>query len=476
MQNGRYMKQFLEILILEDNPTDVEMLLRVLEKAKFQFHSRYAMTKAEYLAMLDERIPDLILSDNSMLGFDASEALEIYHQRNLSVPFILVTGTVSEEFAAGIIKQGADDYFLKDRLTRLPSAIENALAKRKANQKNIETIEKLRDSEKNLSSIFENTSEGFILTDHNFIIKAFNENAGQFSIYFAQAGLLVGQDLFAFILPSRIGVLRGLMERVISGERFEFDRFFEKENVPSIWLHITLRPVYAKSSISGVCVTAKNITDRKNAEMALIESQKRISREIIKAQENEKNYLGQELHDNVNQILAGVKIYLDKVQKDHPECAGSLDYPLHLIDISMQEIRKLCKGLVTSVSNIKLEELIRLLLYSLKKNLELQTEFDFEISREINEELSLNLYRITQELLNNIVKYSKANKVRISLKNQRGFIHLSVEDNGVGFDIHQKRNGIGISNMMNRVATFGGKFDIVSSPGNGCLINIHIPV
>jgi PAS domain-containing protein len=86
----------------------------------------------------------------------------------------MVTGAVSEEFAASIIKFGANDYILKDRLNRLPVAIDTALKQKKAENEKRETEKRIMQSEANLRTIFENTSEGFLLMDSNGIVKAFN--------------------------------------------------------------------------------------------------------------------------------------------------------------------------------------------------------------------------------------------------------------------------------------------------------------
>ena len=126
------MERPLKILLLEDSSIDAEIIKRLLLKEKLRCELRLVMDKKEFIKALAEFSPEVILSDNSMPQFSAAEALKITRQKFLHVPFILVTGTVSEEYAANIIKEGADDYILKDRLTRLPAAIAAARAQRRA--------------------------------------------------------------------------------------------------------------------------------------------------------------------------------------------------------------------------------------------------------------------------------------------------------------------------------------------------------
>ena len=121
----------LKILIVEDVPFDAEMIERELRKADFQFVSHRVETREEYLKALEEFIPDLILSDHSLPQFDSMSALEIVKEKCPEVPFVLITGSVSEEFAVECMKAGVDDYILKSSLVRLPTAIKSIFSKRK---------------------------------------------------------------------------------------------------------------------------------------------------------------------------------------------------------------------------------------------------------------------------------------------------------------------------------------------------------
>ena len=120
----------LSIVFIEDTYTDVELIQRHLRKSGLLFNSKVVETREAFIKTLDNIIPDVILSDHSLPQFNSIEALEIVKDRGLKVPFILVTGSVSEEFAVACIKAGADDYILKDRLTRLAASIQTILSKK----------------------------------------------------------------------------------------------------------------------------------------------------------------------------------------------------------------------------------------------------------------------------------------------------------------------------------------------------------
>lgn len=121
----------LRILYIEDNPDDVELVKGALKKAGLHFEMQTVGSQKDFIAALHEFSPDIILSDHSLPGFNSLEAYRITSEQRPETPFILLTGTVSEEFAVDCLLSGIDDYILKNNLIRLPSSIDRILAKRK---------------------------------------------------------------------------------------------------------------------------------------------------------------------------------------------------------------------------------------------------------------------------------------------------------------------------------------------------------
>lgn len=124
------MEKQLKIMLLEDREEDAELIERCLRRADLMFETLRVDTREEFIEGLEAFKPDVILSDHSLPQFNSIEALKIYKKVNPKLPFILVTGTVSEEFAVNCLKEGADDYILKSNLVRLPNAIKNAIQNR----------------------------------------------------------------------------------------------------------------------------------------------------------------------------------------------------------------------------------------------------------------------------------------------------------------------------------------------------------
>jgi diguanylate cyclase (GGDEF)-like protein/PAS domain S-box-containing protein len=120
----------LRTLILEDNPADAELMRRALEAGGIVASASRVEMEAEYRSALDA-LPDVILADCSVPRFGAAAALEALHERGLDIPFIVVSGSIGEERAAGLMRLGAYDYVPKDRMERLPAAVKKAVSEAK---------------------------------------------------------------------------------------------------------------------------------------------------------------------------------------------------------------------------------------------------------------------------------------------------------------------------------------------------------
>lgn len=154
-------------MIIEDVEEDVELVRRELIKENLSFTLYPVDERDEYLSGLVDIKPNVILSDHSLPQFNSVEALEISQRIGLNIPFILVTGTVSEEFAVTCLKNGADNYVLKGNLSRLPSAITNAL-QQKAAEKNRKLAERtLHKQNKMLVKVNQELDRFVYSTSHN---------------------------------------------------------------------------------------------------------------------------------------------------------------------------------------------------------------------------------------------------------------------------------------------------------------------
>jgi len=162
------MKTKLKILHLEDIPADAELVERELKKGKIQFESLVVDSKSAFENALREFVPDIVLADHSLPSFNSLEAIGIMKQKGIKIPIILVTATVSDEYALEVMKAGADDYILKDRLHRLPHTIMNVMEKNSAEQQ-------LKESETFNKGVLSSLSSHITVIDQNGTLITVNQ-------------------------------------------------------------------------------------------------------------------------------------------------------------------------------------------------------------------------------------------------------------------------------------------------------------
>ncbi len=172
--------------MLEDSTDDAVYIQKTLQRSNLQFEALVVSSKTDFIAGLQTFSPDLIISDHQLPQFTSTEALRICKENSPLLPFILVSGAASEEFAASIIKAGADDYLLKNNLKRLPTAIAQAMEKRNT----LETLQRSKEdkklAERNLQAAherllfhLENTPLGYIEWDNKLTITSWSTRAEQ---------------------------------------------------------------------------------------------------------------------------------------------------------------------------------------------------------------------------------------------------------------------------------------------------------
>jgi two-component system sensor histidine kinase UhpB len=343
------------------------------------------------------------------------------------------------------------------------------------------STEELMKSEANLKTIFETTDDGYALLDINFNIVSYNQRGFDFVINELGATPGPSNNLIDYIPEARRAFLLNMKEEVINGKNVNYEISSQQPDNSYKWFYIRMFSIRnSENEILGLMIAASNITGMKLMEQEMVsqkvQEQKKIIRAVLKAEERERNKIGQELHDNVNQILAGTKLYLGMAEKDEMVKKDLIKSSVELIDSAIQEIRLLSKNQVTPLKAVNLEELIYSLVDKLHESSSLKTTVAFTVDSEtIEDDLKLNIYRIVQEQINNVLKHAQASNIYISIKEDHEFLYVSVEDDGTGFDTAKKRNGIGVSNMINRVESFNGEFEMESSPGKGCKLKVKIP-
>ena len=261
----------LRVLILEDVPMDAELVEYELERARIPFQSRCVDSRDAFLEALDQFQPDLILSDYTLPRFDGMAALGLARERAPSVPFLIVTGSVNEETAVGCMKAGATDYLLKSNLARIGPAIEAALARVQSRSEKARAEEALRRSEANLRAIFNTSLQAFVLVDRDGTIQALNPTAEEWSERITGRRLREGDRIHSFIPDAA-----DAFHRALAGEAHGAERRLREQGGAERWYETTHAPVVdERGAVIGVCLNARDVSERKQAEQALRDSEAR---------------------------------------------------------------------------------------------------------------------------------------------------------------------------------------------------------
>lgn len=234
-------------------------------------------------------------------------------------------------------------------------------------------------------------------------------------------------------------------------------------------------------------ITQKDLLKTSEEKYALLRQEDNVrSASLIEGQEEERKRLARELHDGIGQMLTGLKLDSEQLKTlpfINEKQRKSFEEHQKLIDETIEATRTVSFNLMPSVlTDFGLPSAIRLLVERTAKGAGFQSSFnDFTDNIDIPNKIENNLYRITQEALNNIIKHAKARKVTINLANEKHkFISLSIIDDGKGFDQKKVRKtkftGNGLGNLQTRVRLLNGTIKIESELNKGTSIFVKIPV
>lgn len=270
----------MNILFVEDNPADLEITLHQLKKSGFEPSWTNVITRDDYLLALED-LPDIILADYTLPGFNAVEALKLLKARDLDIPFIVVSGTISEEVAVKCMKLGASDYLLKDRLTRLGPAIEQALEQKKLRDEQIRAQAQLRL----LSSAVEQSTEGIAVTDLQGNFLFVNQALAAMHGYTQEE--MIGRHVSLLHTPDQYQLIEQAHHRVLLLGDFtgEIVRIISNKTSFPSQTHISLLKDEDNNPI-GMVRIIRDITDRKKNEekiQVLLKELKQSNRELAAA-------------------------------------------------------------------------------------------------------------------------------------------------------------------------------------------------
>ncbi|HEY0459609.1 MAG TPA: PAS domain-containing protein [Pyrinomonadaceae bacterium] len=220
-----------------------------------------------------------------------------------------------------------------------------------------------------------------------------------------------------------------------------------------------------------------DITKLKIAEQAVFE----LSYKLINAQEKERARLARELHDDLSQSIALLSIELSQLRDfpgDRKDMRNQIDHLVSEISLIGDHVHQISHELHPAILiQLGLEPALRGFCREIAAAHTLKVDFEAEqLPVKLPDDISLCLYRVAQEALQNVVKHSGATSAQVIIKFEQIEIHLTVSDNGNGFDLKAKKEGLGLSSIDERARAVRGKAKIISAVGAGTKIEVHIPL
>ncbi len=457
----------LRALIVEDFEDDALLLLRELRKGGYTPDFERVDTREAMSAALEHRTWDVVLCDHSMPKFSSSAALQLLRESGFpDLPFIIVSGRIGEDAAVVAMKSGAQDYIMKDNLTRLNSAIERELREAEGRRERRRAEEKYRSIfENSIEGIFQSTVEGKLVT----VNPALARMAGCESPQEMLRKVPVIEDRL-YENPSRRRELYEIMRR--DGSISGFEARMKRVDDSFMWASFSIQSVLDDSgALVGFEGTIEDITERKNVEENLRAMRK-----------SERRRIARDLHDEALQDLI-YALQATRVMKRFGGTGGEVSGDGPPLDGLVEALDRAVGGLRTAIYDLRLEEEER---RSLAESVEKLIEVHNSIAPECSVELfvfgdrnrlsaklsataSRDLLRIIQEALVNVRRHSEARHatIRLGLEGER--IGVEVSDDGQGFDPRTKP-GMGLTGMRERASALGGKIEINSTSNSGTTV------
>ena len=336
----------------------------------------------------------------------------------------------------------------------------------------------IKQSEIKYRNLFEYNPSSIIIYDpETFQVLEVNNTAAEEYGYSKEEFLSI--TMLNLRKPSEYDKIRNLAKTFLLNQELSYKAVWEhlKKNGEPILMNYVSHVVDFAGKLA-VLALGENITAKVQLENALEEERNKkqfeITEAVISAQEKERKEIGGELHDNVNQILAGSLLYIGLARAGGPSSAGFLAESEKLVNSAISEVRSLSHSLIPphlaeSDLSTALENILKI---GAASGLKVHKDFSNLDETLISQKLKLSIYRITQEQVNNILKHAHAKHLYITVATQNDMVQLIIKDDGVGFDTNKRAKGVGLMNIKTRASIFESKVRISSSPGKGCELNI----
>ncbi len=268
------MTTHLRVLVVEDSDDDTSMLLRLFKQGGYEVEYERVETAPAMAAALSKREWDIVVSDFTMPQFSGLAALSQLQATGLDIPFILISGTIGEDLAVAAMKAGAQDYLLKDKLTKLVPTVARELADAQVRRQHREALEALKQSEERFRALIENSSDGITLINADLKTIYISQSDSRISGY-SRDELLGKGPRFENVYPDDQATVQSIFQQVMQkpDEIVKAQYRFRHKDGSWRWLDVTAKNLIDNPSVQAIIVNYRDITERIEADRLLRESE-----------------------------------------------------------------------------------------------------------------------------------------------------------------------------------------------------------
>jgi two-component system sensor histidine kinase UhpB len=493
----------LRFLVVEDNPGDQYLITELLAASVIKIHLlTIAETLGKAIDHLQNEIFDIILLDLSLPDSSDIDTFKTIKDHTGKTPVIILSGLADMGIAVEAITLGAQDYQIKEELdekiltkTILYSIERNRILEnlRKDNEQYIAMSKAepgLKQNGEITRHIISSALEAIICIDIYGKITVWSPQAEK--IFGWNQSEIFGKPLAETIIPPeyRERHEKEMKHYLATGEGPILNKMIEITAMDRADQHFPVEMSIVPMTEGGnkfFCALIRDIAERKKAERELEESYKairKLTEHLQNIREEEKAQMAREIHDELGQQLAVLKMDISWINKkigiQDESVKTRMKNLLVMLDETVKSVRRISSELRPGLlDDLGLIAAIEWQLTEFKKRFEIKTHFKPDHTEiKLPESMKTALFRIFQESLVNVARHSKAKKVIVSLSRQNGLIVLSVVDNGVGFDKQNTigKKALGILSMQERISMIGGTYEISGEPGKGTRVVVTIPL
>ncbi len=472
------------ILIIEKDPDNTKLFSLIFRDQ--DFHVLYSQKISDAQKLIDRFEIKLVISDLINVDGDIIDFFERIENVYPDVKRVLLTDYIDNEKLSDAINRGRIFNYLRKPIDpkKLNVLIRNALNHYNLTKKNVsllidlklkntelsKLLVELKNEEKKFRNIFNSSPDPSYIIKCDGEVLLYNQSAKE--ICECNNIACDSHSIFNLIYSDNITELKKYIAGVNEHTNSIIEVFIESPDKQKITYYELKGYTLKYKDEECIRITLRDVSAKKELEKKVIQT-------IIQTEEKERKRFAQELHDGIGPLLSTTKLYLQWFNK--PESKMNKGIIISKMEETLEEtvasIREISNNLSpNTLNNFGLGAALKTFINRIRSVSGIHFIYVNKLTKRLNEQVEITIYRLVCELINNAIKHSEAQEVNIQIE-ERDEIDITFKDNGKGFNVEEKLvegKGAGLINLSTRIQSLGGQYQIDSKPGKGTKVHIKI--